>query len=334
VIDRRRFLRNTAVAGAATALGFGRDVLAAEPPLETTRLRLSKNRSICTAPQFVAHELLVAEGFKDIEYFGDAVTAAGLPGARSMAAGQIDVGMNFAGPLVLALDMNLPISLIGGIHAGCFELFATERVRSIGDLRGKTVGIPGRDTIPHVFLSAIATSVGIDPEKDIQWSIQSESKKLLAEGRIDAFLAFPPDTQELRAKHIGKVVFSSLADRPWSQYFCCLVSANKDFMRKHPVATKRALRAILKAGDLCASDPERAVSAYAKLAYPVNTVYARQAISELPYGKWREFNAEETVRFYALRLREAGMVKGAPQKLIAQGTDWRFLNELKKELKA
>jgi NitT/TauT family transport system substrate-binding protein len=105
-------------------------------------------------------------------------------------------------------------------------------------------------------------------------------------------------------------------------------------MRKHPVATKRALRAILKAGDLCASDPERAVSAYAKLAYPVNTVYARQAISELPYGKWREFNAEETVRFYALRLREAGMVKGAPQKLIAQGTDWRFLNELKKELKA
>src|SRR4026207_1674609 len=104
-----------------------------------------------------------------------------------------------------------------------------------------------------------------------------EPKTLLAEGGIDAFLASPPDTQELRAKHIGKVVFSSLADRPWSQYFCCLVSANKDFMRKHPVATKRALRAILKAGDLCASDPERAVSAYAKLAYPVNTVYARQA---------------------------------------------------------
>ena len=66
----------------------------------------------------------------------------------------------------------------------------------------------------------------------------------------------------------------------------------------------------------------------------MNADYARQAIRELSYGKWRDYNPEETVRFYALRLREAGMVKGSPQKLIAQGTDWRFLNELKKELKA
>ena len=42
---------------------------------------------------------------------------------------------------------------------------------------------------------------------------------------------------------------------------------------------------------------------------------------------------EDSVRFYALRLREAGMIKSTPQRLIAQGTDWRFLNELKKELK-
>ena len=56
-------------------------------------------------------------------------------------------------------------------------------------------------------------------------------------------------------------------------------------------------------------------------------------MTEIPFGRWREYNPEETVRFYALRLREAGMVKSSPQKLIADGTDWRFLNELKKELK-
>jgi len=27
------------------------------------------------------------------------------------------------------------------------------------------------------------------------------------------------------------------------------------------------------------------------------------------------------------------MIKGTPQKIIAQGTDWRFLTELKRELK-
>jgi NitT/TauT family transport system substrate-binding protein len=44
-------------------------------------------------------------------------------------------------------------------------------------------------------------------------------------------------------------------------------------------------------------------------------------------------NPEDTIRFFALRLHEAGMIKSIPQKIIAQGTDWRFVNELKKELK-
>ena len=155
----------------------------------------------------------------------------------------------------------------------------------------------------------------------------------LAEGKVDALLAFPPDPQELKARKIGRTLLNSALDRPWSNYFCCMVAANREFARKNPIATRRALRAILKAGDQCASDPARAVSAYVKHAYAAHPEYGRQAISELPYGKWRDYNPEETVRFYALRLREAGMVKGAPQKLIAQGTDWRLLNELKKELK-
>jgi len=60
---------------------------------------------------------------------------------------------------------------------------------------------------------------------------------------------------------------------------------------------------------------------------------ALQVMKELPYGNWRERNPEDTIRFYALRLHEAGMIKSSPQKIIARGTDWRFLNELKKELK-
>jgi NitT/TauT family transport system substrate-binding protein len=60
---------------------------------------------------------------------------------------------------------------------------------------------------------------------------------------------------------------------------------------------------------------------------------APNARSIIPYAKWREYDVEDTVRFYSLRLREAGMIKSAPNKIIAQGTDWRFFNELKHELK-
>jgi hypothetical protein len=61
--------------------------------------------------------------------------------------------------------------------------------------------------------------------------------------------------------------------------------------------------------------------------------YALQVMKELPYGKWREYDPEDTIRFYALRLHEAGLIKSNPQKLIAHASDWRVLNELKKELK-
>ena len=61
--------------------------------------------------------------------------------------------------------------------------------------------------------------------------------------------------------------------------------------------------------------------------------YALQLVKDIPYDRWQQYDPEDTVRFYALRLHEVGMLKSTPQKLIAQGTDWRFLNELKRELK-
>ena len=61
--------------------------------------------------------------------------------------------------------------------------------------------------------------------------------------------------------------------------------------------------------------------------------YALQTMKEIPYNRWREYDQEETVRFYARHLQEAGMITSTPQNIIAQGTDWRFSNELKKELK-
>jgi NitT/TauT family transport system substrate-binding protein len=106
-----------------------------------------------------------------------------------------------------------------------------------------------------------------------------------------------------------------------------------DFVLKHPVATKRAVRAILKANELCALEPERAARTIVDRGLTKSYEYALQTMNDVPYGRWREYDPEDTVRFYALRLHEVGMIKNTPQKIIAQGTDWRFLNELKKELK-
>ena len=40
-----------------------------------------------------------------------------------------------------------------------------------------------------------------------------------------------------------------------------------------------------------------------------------------------------TIRFYSLRLREAGFIRATPNRILADGTDWRVFNEIKRELK-
>ena len=109
---------------------------------------------------------------------------------------------------------------------------------------------------------------------------------------------------------------------------------HRDFVRSHPVATKRALRAVLKATDICAREPERAAKYMVNKGYESHGAIALEVAKDVSYNAWRTFDPESTLRFYALRLHEAGMIKMTPQKVIAQGTDWRFLNELKRELKA
>jgi NitT/TauT family transport system substrate-binding protein len=280
----------------------------------------------------VAEALLQAEGFTDIHYADGQDFSRQL---KLLASGETDLEITFVGPFLTRIDAGDPIVIIAGGHIGCFELFGTERVHAIRDLKGKTVAVPQLGTPQHVFLASMAAYVGLDPQKDITWVTHApdEAMQLFAEGKIDAFLGFPPQPQELRAKQIGHVVVNSALDRPWSQYFCCLVAGNREFVRQRPVATKRALRAILKAANVCALEPERTAEFLVDKGYTKNYSYVLQTMKELPYGKWREYDPEDTVRFYALRLHEAGMIKSSPQKIIAQGTDWRFLNELKKELK-
>ena len=329
MMSRRQFLGGFALSGTAGLLGRPPELVAAEPPPETSTLRLTLSRSLCVAPQFVAEEFLRLEGFTDVRYV-DTVSLE-----RALASGEAHMSPSFVAPLVIEIDRGSPLVALAGLHVGCFELFGTAEVRTIRDLKGKLVSVSALGSPPHVFIASMLAHVGLDPRRDVTFVVHpsAEGMRLFTEGLVDAFLGFPPQPQELRAKKVGRVVVNSTADRPWAQYFCCMVAANREFVAKHPVAAKRALRAILKAANLCALEPERVARLMVAKSVTTQYHYALQALKEIPYARWREYDPEDTVRFYALRLHEAGMIKASPQKIIAQGTDWRFLDELKKELK-
>jgi NitT/TauT family transport system substrate-binding protein len=308
-----------------------RERRAAEGALETTTVHIAKFTGICLAPQFIAEELLRAEGFTDIRY----VDPPRVGTVFAVASGQVDIDSNTPWTLIRAIDAREPITVLAGVMVGYYELFAHEHIRGIADMKGRSVGVEAAGPTRMGFPFLPAAHVGLNPDNDIHWVTDPDAKplELFVQGKIDAFLAFPPEPQELRARKAGRVIFSTAVDLPWSQYFCCTLVGNRDYVRTNPVATKRVIRAILKAADLCAAEPARAARQMVAVGLASRYDYVLQTISELPYDKWREYDPEDTIRFYALRLHETGFIKSSPQKIIADGADWRFLNELKRELK-
>jgi NitT/TauT family transport system substrate-binding protein len=158
------------------------------------------------------------------------------------------------------VETESPATVIAGVHVGCFELFGHESIRTIRNLKGKKVGVEAVGLAPHAFVTSMAAYVGLDPAKDIDWVLSPTvpPMQLFAERKIDAFFGTPPEPQELRGRKIGRVIVNSATDRPWSQHYCCMLTGNRKFVRNNPLATKRVLRAILKATDFCVSDPAAA----------------------------------------------------------------------------
>src|SRR5215469_2499253 len=295
---RRRFLCGAALAGGAGLL-LPLGAQAAEPGLETTTIKLPRDQAICTMPQMIAQQLLQAEGFTDIRFVDE---PASRPRVDSPDGGHPEAAR-------APRPSGNPAEYLARGDVDMMVGYASNFILGLDKGEALTLSSPA-------CMSAA--------------SCCSVTKASMA----CAFLGFPPEPQELRAWQIGRVIFDTAVDRPWSQYFCCMLAGNREFVRRHPVAAKRAMRAILKAADLCATEPARAAQILVDGGFTPRYDYALQTLKDVPYDKWREYDAEDAIRFWALRMREAGFIKSTPQKIIAEGTDWHFLEELKRELNA
>ena len=150
---RRRFLTTLSLAGPAQFIPVPR-ALAVEGSLETKTVRLPKVFGVCISPQDVAEELLRAEGFTDVHYIE--IEAARVAGA--IGHGELDFGLNYTPLAIPAIDAGEPLTMLAGIHVGCFELFTKEDIGNVADLKGRSVGVQDWGSTAHV---------GLDPAKDI-----------------------------------------------------------------------------------------------------------------------------------------------------------------------
>jgi ABC-type nitrate/sulfonate/bicarbonate transport system substrate-binding protein len=97
--SRRRLLATLSSAAGVSLIGSP-NVFAQQAPPETSRIRLSKSAAICVAPQYVAEDLLRAEGFTDVEYVLRPPAAL----AEALGRGEVDLAMHFSPPCIVAID--------------------------------------------------------------------------------------------------------------------------------------------------------------------------------------------------------------------------------------
>ncbi len=346
-LSRRGLLRAGGVgltgAGAALLFGCGDDgpkPLPNEPlpPPEVRRIRLpaweegafASGQIPCVIPLSAAEEFLREEGIEP-EY----VNGHGLdPWAERVADGTFDFTQDFAAATILGLERVPNLTILAGVHIGCYELFAHDGIRTFADLRGKRVAVPfGGDAKQpdYAFMVTVMNYIGVPADRIVGSYNREDLPSLLQSRQVDAVLALQPTGENLRNLEGVRVILNSEVDPPFSSHYCCVFFANRRFVKKNPIATKRVLRALLKGTDLVAQDPEAATRLLMTLDSTIDYGTLLKMLSHLPYNVWANRSPEDSLRFYALRLRDAGELKSTPDKVL-ESADWRFLEQLKREL--
>ena len=334
---RRATLGGLAAGIGAGLAGFARDSFAAELPPEVERLRIAHFENdpvLCWAPHYLAQELLRIEGFSEIELVP---IAEGMNNADLLATDLADFSLPLAYDAAIAIDKGVPLTILGGLHVGCVEVFANDNVRTLSDMKGARLLIEHKNFDAYRFLSSVLTWIGLDPDTDVEWVAEPDRFKwadMFKRGDVDVMRAFTPVNYDIRRMGLGHVLLNTTVDDPWRNYYCCMIAARSSFAERYPVAAKRALRAFAKAQDLCAFDRAWAARRLVELGATDNAEYARRALDDIPYGAWRDYDPIATVLFFALRMHEAGIIASTPSEIVARGTDFSLLDELRREMKS
>jgi NitT/TauT family transport system substrate-binding protein len=230
-----------------------------------------------------------------------------------LALGGFDVTHHLVMYFLKPIEQGVNVKFTGGIHRGCLRVQApvNSSIKTIKDLRGKRIGIPGMGTPPFIFANRVLGANGINPRTEITWLVfpAGELGLALDKGEVDAVADSEPIGSMLVA--MGKVrnIADQAADAPYSSEYCCAVLANGDFVARNPKATAGATRALLKAAKWVETNPAAAAKLSVEGKYLASTVEQNtMAISHLRYVP-SVSGAQTAVRLAAAEMKTAGMLE-------------------------
>lgn len=241
-----------------------------------------------------------------------------------LALGGFDITHHLIMYFLKPLEQGLDVRFTGGIHRGCLRLQAATKgnIRSVKDMKGKRIGVPGMGTPPFIFASRVMGANGIDASKDVTWVVYPAGELGLAidKGDVDAVATSEPIGSMLVGQGKVRNIADQAADEPYSSEYCCAVIVNGKFLKGNPKATAAATRALLKAAKWVETNPAAAARLSVEKKYLASTVEQNAvAISHLRYVP-SVSGAETAVKLASAEMKVANM--------LSQSTDPEALSKL------
>src|SRR5688500_8381977 len=229
-----------------------------------------------------------------------------------LALGGYDITHHLVMYFLKPIEQGLDVKFTGGIHRGCLRVQAATKgnIRTVQDLRGKRIGVPGMGTPPFIFANRVLGANGIDPSKEITWVVfpAGELGLALDKGEVDAVADSEPIGSLLLAQGKVRNIADQAADAPYSDEYCCAVLVNGKFLARNPKASAAATRALLKAAKWVEANPKAAAKLSVEAKYLASTVDMNTvAISHLRYVP-SVSGAEVAVKLASAEMITAGML--------------------------
>jgi len=176
--------------------------------------------------------------------------------SADLGRGKYDFCANVTPAHIAAIAAGASMAILAGIHAGCYELFGHDGIRGIADLKGKRVGTGAAADLIEIM----AAYVGLDPKKDVTIVLDPSGKASMSSrwASWTHIWACRPSRSCYTPAVFASRSSEPPSTRPGRSISAAPWPATGSFVAKYPVATKRVVRAMLKAADFCASEPERA----------------------------------------------------------------------------
>lgn len=226
----------------------------------TTHLRLIYSPSLCAAPMYIAIE----NGyFEDEGLDVEQVTVDAAHVSEAIGADQVDVGMGLIGKLLQPLENGLPIKFTTGLHTGCTKLLVPgdSDIKSITDLKGKKIGVPGLADAATVVSKRSLSAAGIgvtEQNMEVEFSVYSRNDlpQALENGAVDAIALGDPTASIAEEQYGLTALIDTATDPEYKDEYCCAAFVTSKLASENPAAAAAFTRAVQKASQWVQENPD------------------------------------------------------------------------------